>query len=300
MTSPRSASVPPLVHLALLAVQLMFASLPVAGKFLYAYGHMGPLGVAAARTGGAAAVFWMVIILSGRRQPLERPSHFWKLVVYGILGVTINQIFFLTGLHYTTAVNASVLVSTIPIFTAFLVILLGQERARPMRAAGILLAFAGVGLVTGIDQFDLSSQVFRGNVLIVVNAFSYSLFLVLSRPMLSTYSPLTVTAWILVFGSFFTVPVGAVSFWNGAAGFGAGEWGILAFLVAVPTVGAYFLNSWCLKRAPASVVAAYIYLQPVTAAVLAFALLGERFTLRLLFGALTIFAGIYLAGRSRG
>jgi len=301
MTSSRSESIAPRVHLALLGVQLMFGSLPVATKMLYSHGHLAPLGLVAARTAGAAAAFWLVILVGGRREPIRRPADTGKLMLYGLLGVTINQILFLLGLDYSTAVNASVLVSTIPIFTAALVILLGHEIARAHRVVGILLAFLGVGLVSGVERFDLTSRLFVGNVMIVTNAFSYSLFLVLSRPMLSVYSPLTVTAWVFLFGALYTVPVGAMPLVHGISQFGAAEWVLLAWIVGVPTVGAYFLNSWCLKRAPASLVAVYIYLQPVTAAILAATLLGERIETQIIAGSVTIFLGIYLAaGRRRG
>lgn len=283
------------VHGALLAVQVMFASLPVAGKLVYA--SMDPLGVAAARTGGGAIAFWLAIVVTRSREPIRSRRDLGRLAIYALLGVVINQICFLVGLHYSTAVNASVLVSTIPVFTALLVIVLGHERARPARLTGIVLAFAGVAVVMG--RFDLSSRLFLGNAMVVANAFSYSLFLVLSRPLLSVYSPLTVTAWIFTFGALCTVPLGASAFVEGASAFGWSEWGLLAFIVLVPTITAYFLNSWCLKRAPASLVAVYIYLQPVTAAVLAFFLLGEELRWHQAFGALGIFLGIWLAGRSR-
>ncbi|MBN2492078.1 MAG: DMT family transporter [Planctomycetes bacterium] len=301
MSVLRSEAVGPRVHLALLSVQLMFGSLPVAGKLLYSFGHLEPLGLVAARTAGAAAAFWLVILIGGRREPIRRPAHMARFLVYALLGVAINQVLFLLGLDYTTAVNASVLITTIPIFTAALVLLLGQEIARLHRVLGIVIALAGAGAVCGIDRLDLSSRLLAGNLMIVANALSYSLFLVLSRSMLSLYTPLTVTAWVFLFGALFTVPVGALPLAEAVGRFGLAEWALLAWIVGVPTVGAYFLNSWSLKRAPASLVAVYVYLQPVTAAILAAALLGEIIDAKVGAGAVTIFAGIYLAaGRRRG
>jgi len=300
MSERSEGGISPLVHLALLAVQLMFGSFPAVGKILYGYGHLTPLGITAARTGGGTLAFWAVIALSGRYQPLARPGHLGKLALFGLLGVAVNQVLFLWGLDYTTALNASVLVTTIPIFTALLVILLGHERARRRQLVGIVLAFIGVGVVAEIESFDLTSRTFLGNVMVVMNALSFSLFLVLSRPLLKIYSPLTVTAWVFVFGSLFTWPIGAGPLAGAAPLLSAAEWGLLIYIIAVPTVIAYFLNSWSLKRAPASVVAVYIYLQPVTAGLMSCLLLGEVLTLRLLFGALAIFLGIFLASRARG
>ena len=283
------------VHLALVGVQVMFASMVVTAKSLYSY--LDPLGVAAARTGFGALVFWLVVVLWRRYQPLRGRGHAARLALFGLLGVTVNQVFFLLGLHYSTAVNASLLVTTIPIFAVFLEVVLRRTSVSGARLAGMAVAFAGVAVVVGADRFDLSSRLFLGNAMIVLNAFSYALFLVLSRPLLEVYSPLTLTAWIFLFGSLINVPLGFGTFLDGVPQMSAGAWGLLIYILVVPTVGAYFLNSWCLKRVPASVVALYIYLQPVTAAALACVFLAERITGHHVLGALAIFAGMYLAHR---
>ena len=58
---------------------------------------------------------------------------------------------------------------------------------------------------------------------------------------------------------------------------------------------AYVLISWTLARAEASLVALFVYLQPVIATILGVCVAGEQLTLRTVVGALFIFAGVYLA-----
>ena len=76
----------------------------------------------------------------------------------------------------------------------------------------------------------------------------------------------------------------------------------MAYIVLVPTVGAYYLNAWALGRVAPSTVAVYIYLQPLIAFSLAPLLLGEKLSWRTLVAALLIFAGVLVVtrrGRSR-
>jgi drug/metabolite transporter (DMT)-like permease len=74
-------------------------------------------------------------------------------------------------------------------------------------------------------------------------------------------------------------------------------WIWLAFVVVFPTAGAYLLNNWALARADASVVALFIYLQPLIAALLAMARLGERPSPATWAGGVLVFAAVFLALR---
>jgi drug/metabolite transporter (DMT)-like permease len=66
-----------------------------------------------------------------------------------------------------------------------------------------------------------------------------------------------------------------------------------------PTIMAYFWNAWALSRVEPSVVAVYIYLQPLMGFLAAIFFLGEHFSMRLLISALLVFAGVFLVTRKR-
>jgi drug/metabolite transporter (DMT)-like permease len=69
-------------------------------------------------------------------------------------------------------------------------------------------------------------------------------------------------------------------------------WLALVYIILVPTVGAYFLNSWALTRVTPGIVAIYIYLQPLMAFGLAPLVLGERLNSRTIVACVLIFAGV--------
>ena len=76
-------------------------------------------------------------------------------------------------------------------------------------------------------------------------------------------------------------------------------WGLLAYIVIFPTAIAYLLQFWALSHVDSSVVALFIYLQPVIATTLAVLLLGDRPAPIVFAGGALIFTGVYLSLRER-
>jgi drug/metabolite transporter (DMT)-like permease len=229
----------------------------------------------------------------------------WWLIPCSLLGVVFNQLLFLTGLSLTTVINASLLGTTIPVFTLLISILLGQDRPSVRRLLGIALAAGGVIYLIDPSKASFSTQTTLGDLLIVINAICYAAYIVLSKDLFERYGALNVITWIFVIGAIVTVPVGAL--WWRAEGMQAIEllpwhWLIVLYIILVPTVAAYYLNAWALTRVTPSTVAIYIYLQPLIAFGLAPVLLREKWTFRTLIASLLIFAGVGIVtkrGRSR-
>ena len=275
---------------------MCFASLAVVGR-LAMQGNVGPAGIVLARTAGGAIVFALIAWQRGvlRIDRRDLPA----LVGCALLGIAANQELFVQGLSRSTAINASVLGSTIPVFTALVAITLRREPVRARRIAGIAVAFAGATALVGIDRVSMSSEHLTGSLMVLVNAFSYGTYLVVVRPLGQRYDPLGLIAWLFVFALPMVAPFGIVELAAGPALQG-GDIAFLAFLVAVPTVGAYGLVQIALRHTESTRVAAYIYLQPVLATIGATLLLDEQPTLRIVVcGAIVLF-GVWLAASRRG
>jgi drug/metabolite transporter (DMT)-like permease len=171
-----------------------------------------------------------------------------------ILGVAANQELFVQGLARSTATNATVLGSTIPVFTALVAIALGREPVHPRRLLGIAVAFTGVAVLVGADNMSLSSGHVIGSAMILLNSLCYGTYLVVVRPLAEKYDPLGLIAWLFMLGVPMVLPLGLVEFARTPA-FHAGDIGYFAFLIAVPTVCAYGLVQVALRRTESSLVA---------------------------------------------
>ncbi|HYY59267.1 MAG TPA: DMT family transporter, partial [Pyrinomonadaceae bacterium] len=217
-----------------------------------------------------------------------------RLALYSLLGVVLNQLLFVKGLSLTSSViNATLIGTTIPVFTLLVGITLGYDAVSFRKALGIIVAAAGVIYLVDPMRADFSSAKTVGNLLLVANSLSYGAYIAISKDILKRYGALTVITWIFVFGSLVTIPVGVYGLASTPLETaGVGVWLAVLYIILAPTVGAYYLNAWALQRVAPSTVAVYIYLQPLIAFALAPLILGESWSSRTWLASLLIFAGV--------
>jgi drug/metabolite transporter (DMT)-like permease len=281
------------VHLSLLVVQLAFGSLAVEGKLAMGPGHgISPAALAMLRIAGTAA-FFVVAHLVMRTPRVREWGDVARLAGLSLAGVVVNQVLFLSGLSLTSPVAATLLVATIPIFAALIAAAFGRDRLSARAVGGIGLAVLGVAF---LSRFALPHL---GDLLVVANAFSYALYVVFAKGMLERYGTVTVVAWVFGLGTLIFAPVGAATVWREAPLWSQSTIGLAAFIVLVPTLLAYGLNAWALRRASPTLVAVYIYLQPLVVVVLARLQLGERLTLHTALGGLLILGGVGVVALGR-
>lgn len=277
-------------HLALIAVQLMFGSWPIVGKV--ALRTISSAGLVAFRVAGAAAVF---VLLQGKLGQLRKipKRDLVRLVLCSLLGVVVNQLLFVKGLSLTTVINATLLGTTIPVFTLIVSIALGYDQISLRRISGIALAAGGVIYLVDPLRAEFSTQTTAGNLLVIMCSLCYAAYIAISKDLFKRYGALNVITWIFAIGCVFTVPAGAYTLsGNRLQTGGTILWLAVLYIVLVPTVTAYYLNAWALTRVSPSTVATYIYLQPLIAFGLAPVLLGERLSSRILIACILIFAGV--------
>lgn len=280
------------VYVALVTVQLFFATLPIAVKF--ALRDLSSPALALLRVTGAAALFVVLQrLLVGER--VQSWRDYGLLALYSVFGVVLNQLLYITALTMTTATAAQTLAAAGPALTLMIAILARKETATPVKWLGIALAGAGALYLVGAD---LRGGNGFGNLLAFLNVAAYSVYLVISRGLLKRYDALTVITWVFVFGVAGIVPWGIGPLLAEWGGMTPVTWAWVAWIVLVPSVGAYYLNVWALKRVDSSVVSVFVYLQPLLTIAMAVPLLGERPTARLIPAALLIFAGVAVSAWS--
>lgn len=279
MTEPATISPPApapawRVHLTLILVQAAFGGFHVVAKAVLS--ELSPLALAAIRVGLATPV---LMALAWRR---DRFLPAWRdlpmLALLGGLGVLANQVLFITGLQFTTATNAGILMTSVPVFAAGAAALMGIERITVHRLAGIALSVAGALVLVNPFRFSAGRSGALGNGLILCNGLCYALFLVLQRPVLTRIPWRTVTAAAFFFGGLGVLAVSAPTLLTlDLSNVGAGAWLGVAYIIVFPTIFAYAASTWAIRRSSPALVAAYSTLQPLVASTLAAAFLGERF-----------------------
>lgn len=281
-------------HLALLFVALIYGANYTIAKDLMPH-YIQPLGFILLRAIGAVALFWLTAAIV-KWEKVARKDHI-RLAVCGLFGVALNQMTFFTGLNITTPINAAVMMTINPVLVLVMSALILKDPIRPVRILGIVLGIAGaLFLITrGGQQVDIfSADKSLGNLLVFVNAASYGAYLVLVKPLMARYAPITVIRWVFLYGLIIVSLFGTQQFsevqWTNLPG--PAIWKMV-FVVIGTTYLAYLLNVYALKTVTSTTVSFYIYLQPVTAALVAISLGRDQLTPILLIAAALIFAGVY-------
>ncbi|MDR7469910.1 MAG: DMT family transporter [Armatimonadota bacterium] len=257
-----------------------------------AYDEFTPLAFAAARF--AAASGGMLLLLVVLRRPLaiaRRDLSYAALV--GVFHVSLYQIFFSTGLRYTTASNSVLIIAVSPVITALLVWLTRVEPIGWRQGTGIGLAFLGVFLLVQAGGSPSAGHL-RGDLLTLLAAASYGVTPVMVLPLLRRYPTITVMAIGMVFGSLLLILVGLPEVLRQSWRVSQRAWAQLAYAAfGAGTLGYLFWYEGIGRIGPTRVVA-YSYLMPVLGVAMAVLALHEVLTRRHLVGAGVTLSGVAL------
>ncbi|MBC7693266.1 MAG: DMT family transporter [Methylotenera sp.] len=285
---------PWLVIAALILIQVLFGVNYVVSKVVVK--EFPPLVWASARIAISTLIMASVALISKRPHPPWSREFFVPMIGFALLGTVINQASFLVGLHYTTSSNSAVLNTLIPVFTLLLVTVRGQEAFTPQRLLGFIFAFSGVLVIRKVEDISFNNTTWIGDLLTILNCFSYAMFLSFSKKFLQKYDPIWATTWLFFYGTIgltllalpdwlhFQMPVMTTQL----------TWSAV-YAVVGATLLTYFLSFWALRYAKSSQVALFIYLQPIIATVIAWSWFGEAITTRTLISSALIFCGLLFA-----
>lgn len=286
------------VHVALFLVALIYGSnYSIAKEVMPAY--VGPFGLIVIRVLSAALFFGIFARFVTKEKIVGRADNI-RVILCGVTGVAINQLCFFAGLNLTAPINAALLMVIVPVVVLIFSAMLLKERVGMQKVSGILLACTGALLLIYSSHGESTTGNLWGDLLIILNATSFGMYLVLVKPLMQKYKAITVVSRIFTVGAVLVIPFG----WQQLAApaystFPLSIWLAILFMVLAVTIIAYLLNTWALRYANPSLVGAYIYLQPVLAIVIAIGLGKDVFTLQKGLYALLIFAGVYLVSRTR-
>lgn len=282
-----------LAHLAIFGANLIYGINYSVAKGLMP-DYLSPFAFIFCRVFGALILF-LLFASTQKTDKIERKD-FWSLALCGLFGVAGNQLMFFYGLNLTTPINAAIIMTSNPILVMIFAALIIKAKITPTKLAGVFLGLAGAAaLILHGNQLSVESDGLVGDLFIFLNGTSYALYLVLVKPLMSKYSPLTVIKWVFFFGAFYVFPFGfqdvqAVQ-WST---FTPSIWYAFIFVVVGTTFLAYLFNIYGLKRLNPTTVSTYIYSQPLIASIIAVLFYEGELTIVKVVSAILIFSGVYL------
>ena len=274
-----------------------------AGNFVIgkiALRELPPLMVAGLRTLLAGMFIWPIYFLrAGRGDPHERwtGSDVPLLVTLGVLGVVLNQLFFVVGLSMTSVAHAAIVAALVPILVLIVAVAVGQESITRGKIAGMLTAFSGVAVLQ-VSGSPGRGPSLLGDLFVFLSGLGFALFTVLGKRLATRHGSVTINTFAYVGGAVCLLPL---TVWMGATrdlgAVSAKAWLSVGYMALFPSVISYLIYSHALKRLPASRVSTFSYLQPLIATMLAALLLSEMPGLGFLAGGGLVLGGVFLTER---
>lgn len=280
-------------HISLFAAQVIYALNYSIAKDLMPI-HIGPLALVLLRIGGAGVLFWILSLFT-KKESLAK-GDLKKMAILAIFGVFLNQVFFIYGLSLTKPINSAIIMISNPIMVILFTLIVFKERITLIKISGLLLGIVGaVTLLLFKGNFEFGSETLIGDLMTLINASSWAVFVVMAKPYMQKYHTVTVMKWIFLFGFIYMLPVGfkdlQTTEWHN---WSTDIWLGVGFVVVATTFLAYLLNTYALKDLSPSVVSMYIYLQPFLATLFAVFLGKDTLTPTKILSAVFIIVGVYL------
>jgi drug/metabolite transporter (DMT)-like permease len=247
------------------------------------------------------SLFWLLFLFKPGKTTIDKKD-IPRFIFCALTGVVINQIMFIKGLSLTTAIHSSLLSLGTPIFITIIAAWLLSERFTATKAAGLAFGIGGAALLVLMkDNSTSGSNILLGDIFVLINAISYAFYLVLVRPLMAKYSGTQVLRWVFTFGSLVIIPIGLPSLMQtNWAAFEPSHFLALGSVALGATFIAYMLTVYSISAIGSSATGAFIYTQPVFAAIIATAFAGEHFNLTKVIAASLIFTGVYLVNFKKG
>ena len=285
---------------ALLIVNLIYGANYAIAKTVMPH-FISPFGFIFVRVFFATLLFWAFNALISNKEKIDRKD-FPRLALCGLLGVAANQLLFFSGLNLTSPINASLIMTTVPVIVLVSSALILGEKIGWKKVLGVSLGLSGAALlVLNKKELSLENSSFTGDLLVLLNGTSYSLYLVLVKPLMQKYNSQTVVKWAFLVGLIIITPFGWQEAgevdWNSLP---TEAWLAILYVILGTTFLAYLLNAWALRYVNSSVVGIYIYLQPLFASLIAVSIGQDSLSWEKAGYSLLIFAGVYLVTRPSG
>ncbi|HEV8480371.1 MAG TPA: DMT family transporter [Candidatus Eisenbacteria bacterium] len=232
--------------------------------------------------------------------PLPKRHEWREIVTLGIIAHPIYQACFLNGLALTSASHTAILVSTSPVWVALADHFVSHERLPAMAWTGILISLSGVVVLVAARGGHGAPSSLLGDGLVVVSSMLWTTYVIRSRPLFRTRSPLWVTTWALFVGAPLIVLLGVRDVWRtDLLALTSTTWGALVFAGLFALATAYSWWAIGVKNLGAARAASFSNLIPVVALLVAWLWLHESLPALSWAGAILACAGVWLTTTSR-
>lgn len=262
-----------------------------------AVGSVPPLSLAFLRFGQGGLILLLFLFVRQPELLRVKLSDLPYLALMGAVMFTIFPITFNVGLKFTEASRGALMLSTMPLWSAWLARVAKSEHLTLRQVGGITLTLCGVAvaLIERGLTWQGVSWALVGDLLMLLTAISGAVYGVLAQKMLKKYNVMIVTTYAMLIGTCLLFPAAFVEGLSQAlTKIDLKATSLILFLGICGGAIGYLLWTFALSHLTPTQVAVYVNLNPMVATVLGAALLAERLTLVFTVCFVAVLAGVLL------
>lgn len=250
------------------------------------------------RMGIAALVMLPFISKDLKIERKDLPTFIWAAVT----AITIHMTLFFVGLKLSQAIYAAVLAASVPVMTLAAASIFLKEKLTVRLILATIVAIIGLVVTIGKPDRDLSLPAFIGNLLLIGASAFWVMHEIIAKKLLKKYPPHTVSAYTMGLGAISLLPLALWELYKSPLWVTSltsqGIGGIL-FGIIFASLIAHLAWQKGLSLLPAGEASFFFYIDPISGAVLAMILLGEKLTLPIIIGGILITSAVFLAEHKR-
>jgi len=285
-------------HIALFSANIIFGmNTPISRTLMPEI--LSPYTLTFFRLSGGLILFWIVSLFVKKEKV---PAKDILLLFFASLfALVLNQLPFFVGLSMTSPIDASIVVTMLPIVTMFLAAVIIKEPITLMKTIGVLVGASGALLIVFNDTADkVGHSNFWGNIIVFGAVTSFAIYLTVFKNLISRYSPVTIMKWMFLFGTLVSLPfcyrplietdfslLTSGTFWR------------IGYMVVFATFFGYLLIPVGQKVLRPTTFSMYNYVQPVVASLMAIFIGIDTFGYEQALAAILVFSGVYIVTQSK-
>ena len=286
----------PTVALACGALAISFAPVFAAFALKPEYGGFGPAAIGFYRVFFALPFLWLILLATpGKSNKTERTRRPTGLLALAGFFFAVDLVSWHWSIKYTTVANATLLANFAPLWVTLWAGRLFGERITPRFFVALGLALVGAAVLMGAS-FQIGARQLFGDGLSLITAITYGSYMLTVKKLRETCPPQEIMAWSGLFAAPMMFVVALASSETIVPSQLTG-WLVLLGLALVSHFAGQGLIAYAFGHLPASLTSLNLLLQPVFAAVLAWALLDQALGSQQMLGAAIVLGALFFANR---
>ena len=285
-------------HLAMFSANIIFGLNTAVSRTLMPE-ILSPYALTFFRLAGGLILFWIASLFVTREHiPVK---DIIMLFFASLFSLTFNQLPYFIGLSITSPIDASIVVTLLPILTMILAAIIIKEPITWLKAVGVIVGASGaLLLVFTSHNVHIGKSNFLGNLIVFAAVSSFAIYLTLFKKLITRYSPITVMKWMFLFGTIVCLPFCYKPLINtNFATLSSETYWRIGFVVVFATFLGYLLIPIGQKALRPTTLSMYNYVQPIMASMVAVAIGIDSFGIEKALSGVLFFGGVYIVTQSK-